>query len=286
MSLCLQFVLKDVYSPIKQMKNVGIDYVTSLLASGRYTVTREEASKTLSRKGSAVDKIFQRLRRSGWVLPIGDSFFTIIDPSNRSNKSLPPSWFVDAWSRHKGVEYYVGGLTAAEVYGAAHQRSQSFQMVVNRPLRPFRLPMQKVTFLYRQRLDGSMWRLFKAPTGNYRVSTPEITAYDLLSLRKACPSLDHAATVYVELGEAMRAQRLAKLAVMGLETATLQRMGWLLDHTGWSHLTGTLECKLRAHSPKWVPLQSGADRHGTKDAKWMIIENAGIQPDIEPQRTV
>lgn len=266
-----------------QMKNIGINYVTSLLASGRYIVTREDAARELGRKGSALDKIFQRLKRSGWVLPIGDSFFTLIDPSNRSNKSLPPSWFVDAWSRYKGIEYYVGGLSAAEVYGAAHQRSQSFQLVVNRPLRPFRLPMQKTTFLYRRQIKDFMWRLFKVPTGNYRVSTPEITAYDLLSLRKACPSLDHAATVFVELGEAMRAQPLAKLAVMGLETPTLQRMGWLLDHTGWSRLTGPLERKLRSQPRKWVPLKSGADRHGNQDRKWMIIENAEVQPDIEPQ---
>lgn len=44
-----------------------------------------------------------------------------------------------------------------------------------------------------------------------RVNTPEVTAYDLLFLPKACLSLSRVATVLVELGEVIKAQALAAL---------------------------------------------------------------------------
>lgn len=214
---------------------------------------------------------------------MGNSFFTIIDPLNQAAGSIPASWFLDEWARFKGIEYYVGGVSAAEMHGAAHQRPQVFQIVVNRSMRPFSLPSEKIVFLYRRRIVNAMWEQKKVPTGYFRVSTPEMTAYDLLALRKACPSLNRVATIYVELGEVIRTRAIARLCDLGCETAILQRVGWLLDHTGWDRLTGGLFRKLDAQHLNWVPLHPGLAVRGTRSDKWRVIENTDIQPDIEPR---
>jgi hypothetical protein len=266
------------------MKNIGIEYVRELLACGKYTFSRFDAEKALSRHGDSLNKILMRLKRAGWVLPLGDDFFTIVDPQNRSLGHIPPAWFVDSWAAFKGIEYYVAGLSAAELHGAAHQRPQVFQVVVNRSMRPFRLPSLAVRFLYRRTIIASMWEQKKAPTGYFRVSTPEVTAYDLLSLRNACPSLDHAATVYVELGEAMRTRRVAALGGEGFETPVLQRLGWMLDHTGWGKLTAGLARGLARRPLDWVRLSTRLPVKGARNGKWRVIENTDIQPDIEPNK--
>ena len=262
------------------MKPLGIDYVCDSLAMGRYMFTRGDAAKALDRKGDALNKILLRLKRAGWVWPLGDDFFTIVDPQNRSLGAIPPEWFIEQWATFKGVEYYVGGLSAAGMHGAAHQRPQVFQVVVNRSLPPFVLPSRRVQFLYRQAITPAMWKQKKAPTGYFRVSTPEVTAYDLLYLRKACPSLDHLATVYVELGEAMRARWVTALCDVGFETPVLQRLGWMLDRTGWSKLTGGLARRLTHRRRDWIPLQTQIAAEGVRDRRWHVIENTDIQPDI------
>lgn len=262
------------------MKAIGIEYIRHLLGIGHYTFTRAEAAQALARQGSALDKILQRLKHSGWLLSIGDGFFVIIDPLHQGIGSIPISWFLEAWAKFKGLEYYVGGLSAAEAHGAAHQRPQSFQIVVNRNMRPFRIPSINIVFLYKKRIVSEMWGQHKVPTGVYRVSTPELTAYDLLTLRKACPSIDHVATIYKELGEVMRADGLMKLFDFRCETAILQRLGWLLDFTGWAKLTGKLSTKLKTGRLNWVLLQPGLAGLGSRNEKWRIIENTDVQSDL------
>ena len=125
-----------------------------------------------------------------------------------------------------------------------------------------------------------MWDKHKVPTGVYRVSTPEITSYDLLALRKACPSIDHVATIYKELGEAISPDGLMNLMNFNCETAVLQRLGWLFDFTGWATLTNKFSKDLKMKRLDWVLLQPGLAAQGTRNEKWRIIENTDVQPDI------
>ena len=125
-----------------------------------------------------------------------------------------------------------------------------------------------------------MWEQKKVPTGHFRVSTPEMTAYDLLALPRACPSLDRVATIYVELGESLRADALAALCDLDSETAILQRLGWLLDHTGWNKVTGGLAVKLQDRRVDWLLLQTRLPPRAARNEKWHIIENTDVQPDI------
>jgi predicted transcriptional regulator of viral defense system len=263
-----------------QMKPDGLGYIRSLLAKGRYTFTRTEAAAALQRQSSALNKVLGRLRADGWLLPLGKQFFVIVDPQNQAMGTVPPSWFIDAWAVTKGLDYYVGGLSAAEWHGAAHQRPQTFQVVVNRSMRGFQLPSIPLQLLFRKQILPEMWELKKVPTGYVHVSTPEVTAYDLLSLRTACPSLDHAATVLVELGEVMQSSRVTKLCSFG-ELATLQRLGWMLDRSGWGRLTNGLAKALGEKSPAWVSLMPNASSEGRRDPTWHVIENTDVQPDIE-----
>lgn len=267
------------------MKQIGVEYVRNSLASGRYTFTRSDAAISLNRQGDTLNKILLRLKRAGWILPIGSDFFSIVDPQNRRFGHIPPEWFVEPWAQFKGVEYYVGGLSAAELHGAAHQRPQAFHVVVNRSMRPFHLPSLRVRFLYRRAIVSSMWEQKKVPTGFFRLSTPEMTAYDLLSLRNACPSLDHVATIYVELGEAMCTRRVTALCEKGFETPVLQRLGWMLDHTGWPKLTDGLVRRLAQRRRDWIPLYTRLPARGARNEKWRVIENTDIQPDIQARDT-
>mgnify|MGYP001331284528 CR=1 FL=1 len=265
-------------------KDAGLHYVRSLLQRGYHTFTRKEAEAVLG-GGTSLSNKLSRLADDGWIMPVGRGFYAIIEPGVQRYGFAGPESFLDAWASYRSLEYYVGGLNAAELHGASHQRVQGYQVVTSRALRPFIHSDLKVTFFRKLDISGSMFEQRAVSSGFLRVSTPEVTAYDLLFFPTMCRSLSRVATILVELGEALKPSALGRLAESGCELAALQRLGWLLDHVGWSTLTEPLRRAVeKQHSP-WRLLEPGLPRSGPRDEKWCIIANSDVQPDIERNPT-
>ncbi|MCX6996954.1 MAG: hypothetical protein NTV49_07675 [Kiritimatiellaeota bacterium] len=250
-----------------------------MLARGRGTFSRQDAAQELG-GGSSLSNKLARLVASDWIMPVGRSFYAIIEPGNQAFGFAPPPTFLDDWARHRALQYYVGGISAAELHGAAHQRPQTFQVVVDRALRPLRYGDLRVSFFQKRPITERMWIQKTVPAGYLRVSTPEVTAYDVLFLPKACRSLSRVATILVELGEALKAPALAALCDIGCETSPLQRLGWLLDRTGWKKLTGPLHDALQQRKPQWRRLEPQLPEQGPRNERWCIIENTDVEPDL------
>lgn len=82
----------------------------------------------------------------------------------------------------KGVKlpYYAGLLTAAQYHGAAHQRPQGFQVMVDCRRRPIACGRVRVAFMIRKRLREVPVQHLNTPRGTLTISTPEATALDLV----------------------------------------------------------------------------------------------------------
>ncbi len=260
-------------------RNAGIEYVRGLLRRGRSTFSRQDAAQELG-GGSSLSNKLARLKASGWIMPVGRGFYSVIEPGNQAFGFSPPQTFLDDWARHCGIQYYVGGVSAAEMHGAAHQRAQTYQVVVDRTIRTFHYGDLFVSFFQKSPITDRMWLNKSVPAGYLRVSTPAVTAYDLLFLPKACRSLSRVATILVELGEAIKAPALAELCDLGCETVPLQRLGWLLDRTGWAESTGQLHDALQARKPQWRRLEPQLPDQGPRNERWRIAENTDVEPDI------
>jgi len=259
---------------------IGIEYVRRLLRNGRSSFTRQDAALELGRQDASLSNILTRLEKAGWIMPVSRGFYAVIDPGSQAFGFAPPQVFLDDWAKHRGFLYYVAGVSAAEIHGAAHQRSQVYQVVTDHRLRPFQYGDLHVSFFRKKPIVEKMWEQKTVPSGYLHVSTAAVTAYDLLYLPQACRSLSRVATILVELGEALTSSSLAALNEMNCETPPLQRLGWLLDHTGWKKLTSKLHDAVEARHPKWQPLELDLRNSGNKNARWHIIENTDIQPDI------
>jgi len=138
----------------------------------------------------------------------------------------------------------------------------------------------RIDCYYKQQITAACWEQRKSPAGYYRISTPEMTAYDLLRYPRACPSLDLAATILTELGERIEAERLAALTDLETETSILQRLGWLLETMGWDDKTASLAHRLQQRRRVWQPLRTDAPREGARDARWHIIVNTNVEADV------
>jgi predicted transcriptional regulator of viral defense system len=261
-------------------RHIGIEYVRGLLRKGRSSFTRPDAAVEMDRQGASLSNILTRLEKTGWIMPVSRGFYAVIDSGSQAFGFAPPQVFLDDWARHRGFLYYVAGVSAAEIHGAAHQRSQVYQVVTDHVVRPFQYGDLRVSFFRKKPIMEKMWEQKTVPSGYLRVSTAAVTAYDLLYLPRACRSLSRVATILVELGEALTASSLAALNEMNCETPPLQRLGWLLDHTGWKKITSTLHDVVGTRRPNWQPLEPQLCSSGNRNARWHIIENTDIQPDI------
>ena len=259
----------------------GIDFVKDILGQGRCSFTLDEASQAIGQRGQTLNMTLQRLKHDKWVVPFSQGFYLALDVQHQPAGMLDPEWFVDEWARFLGVEYYVGGLSAAALHGAAHQHPIAFQVFLNRVVRSVNKGGLRVDVFYKRAIPSAAVERRKCPAGYFRISNPELTAYDLIAYERCCPSVDLAATVYVELGEAIDSVRLAALREQGARDAELQRVGWLLDQMGWKEKTTSLHEALSQSHLVWRALDRRLPASGERNDHWKVLVNTDVQPDIE-----
>jgi hypothetical protein len=123
------------------------ELVDDLQAAGRYTFDRTEALASLGTSAVMLTKAVMRLATKGRLVVPKRGFYVIVPVEYRSAGALPPSWFIDDLMRHLGKGYYVGVLSAAGLYGAAHQQPQEFQVVTELAARPVVAGRARIRFL-------------------------------------------------------------------------------------------------------------------------------------------
>jgi len=260
----------------------AVDNIKQLLKQGRYSFSLSEIGAALGKRGPALNLALQRLRKAGWIAPISRGFYLALDVQHQDLGMLDPAWFVDDWARFMQMRnYYVGGLSAAALHGAAHQRPMQFQVFGDRQVRAVKQPNLSLITFYKKSTGQTPIVKMKSAAGYFNVSTPEATAFDVVAYHRCCPSLDHAATVLVELAEVIHPKRLAELARIRAWRPGLQRLGWLLDYVNWPEKAASLHAALQRQSMKLVPLESRLPTEGPRSERWQIVENTDIQPDIE-----
>jgi len=113
----------------------------------------------------------------------------------------------------------------------------------------------------------------KTDAGYINVSSPELTALDLLLFNKWI-GFDRATEIITELIGEMKPSVLIRTARQFPVTSTIQRLGYLLDcRLGQGKMASALEKTLSERKVHVVPLAPGNERRGKISARWKIIHN-------------
>ena len=205
-------------------------------------------------------------------------FYLIVDPGHRELGALPATAWIDDLMRFHGVPYYAGLLTAAAIHGAAHQQPQELQVVAGAVLRPLAVGRVRIRFFFTSRMALAVTEKVKTSSGYIPVSTPEMTAYDLVRYRKGAGSIDHVATVLSELAERLDARRLLAIATSHGEMPVIQRLGYLLEATGHAELTNDIAGLVDRANPKFVRLEPRNLRPVSgREQRWRVLLNTTIE---------
>ena len=257
------------------------DWVNQRQKTGFYTFTRSEVRQQLELRPGALAKALQRLSVAGRVACVRKGFYVIVPLEYQAIGSVPTEWFIDDLMRFVGQPYYVGCLSAAAIHGAAHQRPQELQVVVPAHVRMVDKKAVRIRFLHFTEMDRAITQPRRTHTGDIPISTPEWTAIDLIRFQRHYGSMDAAATVLTELGEALDAQRLADAAHRENCNAYLQRLGWMLDFVGFKDVTANLHSLLEGRKPSFVALNASLKRRtGPGDRRWRVLINEIPESDL------
>jgi len=256
------------------------EYVDTLQQSGRYTFASGEARETCGLSLVAFKQAARRLVLQSRLASPRRGFFVIVPLEYRSMGAPPPSWYIDALMSFHARPYYVGVLSAAALYGAAHQQPQEFQVVTDRAFRPAVAGKGRVRFIYKKRAAQAQTMRLKTETGSMMVSSAEATAVDMVLYPQAAGGIGNIVTVFSELAERVDPDRLVQVVAMASDVAAAQRVGLLLERAGAGDKTGPLAAWVAERRPRAIPLRADRDTEGApKDQRWRVLVNEKIEVD-------
>ena len=249
------------------------------LAHGRSSLTGEEVARLL---GIDENQVRRRLnaptRRGEWEQPTR-GLWVPVPPEFRTWGAPPGIEIVDSMMRHRGIGYYVGWLSAAALYGAAHQAPQVFQVAVDRQIRD-RI-VGRTRFMFAQR-DIASIPTTPHPTrdSSARVSSVAATMLDVADDLARAAGIDNAATVIIELSEhdSFDPSELARLAT-SFPAAAGRRVGWVLDQFAGRNDLEPLQNAVRDAVPSVSRLNPHTTDTGPVDDDWMLLINREVEPE-------
>jgi predicted transcriptional regulator of viral defense system len=261
------------------------NWIEMLQANGRICFGIADVIRQfpLHHEGS-LKRSLTRLTGKGKICSVWKGFYVIVPVEYQSKGIIPEAFFIDRLMKFLKRDYYVSLLNAAAFHGASHQQSQEFTVVTTPPsLRSMQKKGIKINFNSKTRIPEQFLEQRKTPTGYITISSPELTATDLIQFEKEIGGLNRSATVLNELAESCDFKKITAQFVEYVPLPIIQRLGYLLDEI--------LDCREHAEdlfltvkqfgfSFRRTPLKNKKNITGCEtNRKWNIIINEQIEID-------
>ena len=257
------------------------EYLDSLMSRGRYYFTLKELEENLIRSKGSIMVSLSRLKKSGQIASPARGYYIIIPLEYRSLGCLPPDQFIPDLMKFLKLPYYVGLLSAAMYCGAAHQQPQVFQVMVPSARKDLKIGNVRVAFHTNKYLEQCSLRKFNTPRSVLLVSSPEATAFDLISYPGASAGFSNILTVLEELVESMDLDEFKKVLAIKRELPILQRLGYLFDLLEKDIYADEVEKYLKKQQVERALLDPrNPSREGEVIQRWKLLINEHIESDL------
>ena len=253
-----------------------------LLSQGKVAASTSEISLLLGIPETQVRKRLRPAVEAKKIFSPARSLWIPIHPEFRTWGATPALDFLDPLMKHLQRNYYVGWLTAAEILGAAHQRPQVTQVAVDRQLESIRFGRSAIKFHHRVDVCDLPRVKHKVSTGEVWISSPELTAIDLVDVPRRGGGINNVASVLKELAVEVKldGNLLAEISEK-FPIGTSRRLGYLLEllktEVNLSPLMTFVEASPAIRNSMLTP---SGKRKGKVDHKWKLIINTEVDPDL------
>ncbi|PWK20019.1 type IV toxin-antitoxin system AbiEi family antitoxin domain-containing protein [Xanthomarina spongicola] len=257
------------------------EFLDKIRAKGRFAFTLDEVKSQFNISDKAISQNLYRLKSKNKIVQIRKEFYTILPPEYAHQGIIPTNLFLDDMMLALNKEYYLGLISAAAIHGASHQQSMETFVITEKPaLRNVKNKKLKINFYVKNCWNKEDILQVKTDAGYMNVSSPELTALDLLYYIGSL-GMNRVITILEELFEVVKASELKKVAKNYPQKAAIQRLGYLsetiLNNQKFSDiLYESINLKKGAN----IPLMPGRNRKGKINTKWKIIHNVKIESDL------
>lgn len=263
------------------------DYIKDVRSKGRLSFTIEDAIRDLGVSRNAVLCGVYKLKKKGEIISPAKNLYVIIPPEYKMVGCIPAEELIPILMRFWKLNYYVCLLSAAQYYGASHQKPQLFQVMVSKQLKPIICGKIKIEFLFKNSIEKLPTRDLAVKTGYLTISSPELTAMDLLMYSQKSGGLNHIATILSELIEEIDPSKLMEVLEQSKKKSFVQRLGYILENIESiedkkkNKVVQSLYKYATQHSFTPAALAPELPTKGKpRNHRWMIIENAIIESDL------
>lgn len=254
------------------------DYLYEIQAQGRYSVNLPELRKRIGTNEKAIAQKLHRLKKEKKLAQIRTGFYVIVPPQFAHQGILPTTYYLDDMMKFLNREYYLGLYSAAALLGVAHQQPMQSQIVIQKPpLRDIKNKKQSLKFFTKSIWNANWLEEKKTDAGYVQVSSPELTAIDLVYYHKQIGGLNRVIPILRELVENIRLSKL-KIIAEASSLPTIQRLGYILEELSETKLAEGLRKLLVAKQTNTTRLSlSHTNKKGFKDEKWNLIVNVELE---------
>ena len=262
-------------------------WVDDLPRLGRSTFSLSEVRERFPQKPPAqIKNALNRLVVSGKIASVWQGFYAVVLPEYGMNGIIPPTEYIDHLMSYLGKDYYVATLSAAALHGASHHKPLAFTFVCDEILHRKEKDDIRLEPLLKKRIPFRYVEKKNVNSGTINVSTPALTAIDLVLYPLKSGGFGNVATVLAELSESIEPSSLNTDFFDFVPASAVQRLGYLLDVVlGETMLADILFERAKSASIKLrkVPLATyqGIDAVNCfYSSKWKIVVNEEIEVDI------
>ncbi len=225
-----------------------------------------------------------RLSANKTIASVYRGYYVIIPVHYVLRGSVPATYYIDHLMTYLDKPYYVCMLSAAELFGAAHQRPQRFSVMTTFPKRRV-VSTRNVTidWFYRDDLPDDALITKNTETGTIRISNPLLTATDLVQYQQHVGGLSRVATILEELSDQIDLDKQFAPLATYVKKVVWQRLGYMLENVvEEKKLADDLYEKLRTSLGylKYQPLSTSVeDNPSIRNSRWKININVVIEVD-------
>ena len=251
---------------------------------GKTMFSLDVLRKTFSHMSEqAILNALSRLKKEKVLYSPYSSFYVVLPPQYVLRGAVPAYYFMDSLMNALGHSYYFGLLSAAVLWGAAHQRPQTDIIVTTRPrlsLSP--TAKRQIKWVYRRDIPKQFLCEKSGEAGTIIYSCAELTALDLVQFERYSGGLSVTATILEELLDGTDFGNAAAGLFQTCSMATIQRLGYIVEVVlGQTQQGATIYREWRKCNriARYVPLSPRAAVKGKRDDRWKVIVNAELEAD-------
>lgn len=258
-------------------RNSGFQLIEALEAEGRCTFTIEDAMKHLDAGRENALGILGGLRRGKRVVSLTNGLYALWHPSER-RWGIHPLPLLDDLMKYRNCPYYVGLLSAADYYGAAHHKPQVLQVIIPKQIRLRKAQELGISFHVFNKFYPEGLTSVKTQGGKSIFSSPERTILDLFYFESACGGLKNICLVIRDLIPKIKSEDLEKEINQYPYLSSIQKLGYMLEHfNSDKQLFNTLNNWATHNKLSNIALSARLPKRGKVHPLWHIIENAPVE---------